>query len=116
MPPRHNSRHDQLLENLKLNAQSAGEIEPVLNQLLQLGYAGQLDTQQVFAKAMYYALTKNAESVDSNHLRNRSVLFGTTKGRDVLSRLIFSSSWNDKETSTDSLKALNNLCSDFDGV
>jgi hypothetical protein len=116
LPPKHNSKHDQMLDLLKLNSQAISPIEPSFAHLLQLGYAGQVETQQVFVKALYYAVTKTAESGDNElYLQNRINLFSSARGRDVLTRLIISSTWEDMETAADAKKALRNICENFSG-
>jgi hypothetical protein len=107
---------DQLLDSLKLTKQSCGDISRVYDELLQLGYAGLTDTQQVFAMAVNYAVTQpeNDES-GKIFLANRRVLFEEEEGRNILRRIIWCTSHDDPEISATSSSAVSTLCGSFQG-
>jgi hypothetical protein len=107
---------DQILDQLKLTQQRAGEIQKVLHELLQLGYAGLIDTLQIFAKAVNFAVTPHEESAQDFRSANKKVLFENEVGRDILRRIIWCSSHEDQEVSQNATIAITALCQDFAGL
>lgn len=104
---------DQLLDSLKLTKQRTGDISKCFQELLQLGYAGLIDTLQVFAKAVNHAVTQPELSEDNSpdmYISNRKTLFENEQGRDILRRVIWCSSSDDSNVMTSATSALTSLC------
>jgi hypothetical protein len=101
------SHFAKVTKDLGLNKDVPKSLNTVLKELLQLAYAGLTETQHVFTEVMGHYL-KTSE--------NRSLVFTSTSGRDLLLRLIFSTTWADEKTAASARAALNELTKDFSGM
>jgi hypothetical protein len=87
----------KIIKDLGVTKDAPKNLTSVIKELRQLAYAGLTETQNIFATAMQYYV---------GTVENREILFHSASGRDVLNRLIFSTSWPDQSTSEIAKKAL----------
>lgn len=109
----------EILELMKLeDPADVNDINRVIVDLLQLGFSGRVESEQIFAQAIYNAVCIPSDSRrnDGNiHKSNMKTLFQNPHGRDLLRRIIWCSSRSDLVTSQYAQDALNELCKNSDG-
>ncbi len=82
-------------------------LEVQIERLKKLGYAGTLQTQQIFTKAMRIMFSTSAN--------NKKHFFESKDGRELLRRLLWCTSFEDLKTRNDAKQALLVLSTDLEG-
>ncbi len=86
---------------------SATNVRVIMKELLQFSYAGLTCTQRVFVDSMAHFIPKGD---------TRSTLMRNASGRELLKRLVFSTTWNDKAVAETAKSVLDTLISHEDNA
>jgi hypothetical protein len=71
----------------------------MIQKLTTLGYAGSVETQQLFANAMRLAVTEDPTMEATTKriiMQSREELFKNPRAQDLLKRLLWCASWDDE--------------------